>query len=47
MQYGFDLHGSRRNYLFRFPGRMPMCLQMMESMISSAPPPMEPSRVSR
>ena len=34
-------------HLFRLPGRMPMCLQMMDSMISSAPPPMEPSRVSR
>jgi hypothetical protein len=35
------------DYLFRFPGNMPMCLQMMDSMISSAPPPMEPRRVSR
>ena len=43
--------GARRlanpRYLFRFPGRMPMSLQMMASMISSAPPPMEPSRASR
>ena len=39
--------GQNPRYLFRLPGRMPMCLQMIDSMISSAPPPMEPSRVSR
>ena len=39
--------GRIARYLFRLPSRMPMCLQMMESMISSAPPPMDPSRVSR
>jgi hypothetical protein len=31
----------------RFPGNVPMNLQMMPSMISSAPPPIESSRVSR
>ena len=41
------LAGRANSYLFRLPGRMPMCLQMMPSMTSSAPPPMEPSRVSR
>ena len=47
---GASCHGQAATptgYLFRLPGKIPMCLQMMDSMISSAPPPMDPSRVSR
>jgi hypothetical protein len=32
---------------FLFPGRMPISLQMMPSMISSAPPPIDTRRTSR
>src|SRR5205085_3703999 len=34
-------------WFFRWPGRMPMPLLMIPSMISSAPPPMEVNRESR
>ena len=37
----------RLDHLRGLPGKMPICLQMMESMIASASPPMDPRRVSR
>ncbi len=40
------LAGRERVHFF-FPGRMPMSLQMIPSMISSAPPPMDTRRTSR
>ena len=38
---------ARHQWFFRWPGSVPMPLQMMPSMISSAPPPIEVSRESR
>ncbi|MCY1437298.1 hypothetical protein D9M71_534550 [compost metagenome] len=38
---------NRQAVHFFFPGRMPMSLQMIPSMISSAPPPIDTSRTSR
>jgi hypothetical protein len=43
---GVRVRVQRPSHFF-LPGRMPMYLQMMPSMISSAPPPIEPRRVSR
>jgi|GEM_PF-4796073 len=42
----FLLNCGHRAY-FRLPGRMPMYFEMMPSITSSAPPPIEARRLSR
>lgn len=51
-QQGLAMRQAHAGFLlerqpFFLPGRMPISLQMMPSMISSAPPPMDTRRVSR
>ena len=44
---GKEIHAGCDYLFFFLPGKIPMSLQIIPSMISSAPPPIERSRESR